>query len=87
VERKQYPPDQAASNENPLGPSPRALEAIARALSSLPSDAPPSPAPAPGGRCRAGRGDLVGNGSNEIIGCGPRADAPGDDAVMADQPS
>ena len=79
-----------ASNENPLGPSPRALTAVAAALSSLHRY--------PDGSAfylkrrlaeRLGvRVDelLIGNGSNEIIELVVRAFMrPHDEAVMADQ--
>jgi len=79
-----------ASNENPLGPSPRALEAIARALPLL--HRYPDGATFYLRRRLAERHAvppeeiLVGNGSNEIIELVVRAlMRQGDDAVMADQ--
>jgi histidinol-phosphate aminotransferase len=79
-----------ASNENPLGPSPRALEAIARGLSSL--HRYPDGATFYLRRRLAERHGvapeeiLVGNGSNEIIELVVRAVMrQGDDAVMSDQ--
>jgi histidinol-phosphate aminotransferase len=79
-----------ASNENPLGPSPRALDAIARGLSSL--HRYPDGATFYLRRRLAERHGvapeeiLVGNGSNEIIELVVRAIMrQGDDAVMADQ--
>jgi len=79
-----------ASNENPFGPSPRALAAIAQALPSL------HRYPDGSGyylrRALAERlgvpadGIILGNGSNEIIELASRAFLrPGDEAVMADQ--
>jgi len=79
-----------ASNENPLGPSPKALAVLseaARTLNRYPD----------GGahRLRGALADrfkltpdhvILGNGSDEIIGLLARAFlAPGDEAVMADQ--
>jgi histidinol-phosphate aminotransferase len=79
-----------ASNENPLGPSPRALEAIARGLSSL--HRYPDGATFYLRRRLAERHGvppdeiLVGNGSNEIIELVVRAVMrEGDDAVISDQ--
>jgi histidinol-phosphate aminotransferase len=78
-----------ASNENPLGPSPKAVEAVSRSLSSLNRY--------PDGSCyylreklsaRLGvsaEGLIFGNGSNEMIELLVRAFmSPGDEAVMAD---
>jgi histidinol-phosphate aminotransferase len=79
-----------ASNENPLGPSPRALEAVARALPSL-HRYPDGATFYLRGRLAARHGVapeevLVGNGSNEIIELVVRAFMRhGDEAVMADQ--
>lgn len=77
-----------ASNENPLGPSPRAVEAISKALGGLNRY--------PDGSCYYFKQRLseklgvdppmivVGNGSNEIIELLVRAFiTPGDEAVMA----
>jgi histidinol-phosphate aminotransferase len=79
-----------ASNENPLGPSPRALEAIARGLPSL--HRYPDGSTFYLRRRLAERHGvapeeiLVGNGSNEIIELIVRAIMRhGDEAVMADQ--
>ena len=79
-----------ASNENPLGPSPKALAVLADAARSLHRY--------PDGGAHRLRGALaqrwkvspdqvvLGNGSDEIIGLLVRAFlAPGDEAVMADQ--
>lgn len=79
-----------ASNENPLGPSPRALEAIAGAVANLHRY--------PEGNCHYLRQALArkldvapeslifGNGSNEVIELLVRTFLqPGDEAVMADQ--
>jgi histidinol-phosphate aminotransferase len=79
-----------ASNENPFGPSPRALEALAGALSAL------HRYPDGSGfylrRALAARHGvaadavILGNGSNDIIELAVRAFLrPGDEAVMADQ--
>lgn len=78
-----------ASNENPLGPSPKAVEAVSRSLLSLHRY--------PDGSCyylreklsaRLGvspEGLIFGNGSNEMIELLIRAFMrPGDEAVMAD---
>jgi len=78
-----------ASNENPLGPSPRALAVLADAAATL------HRYPDGGGfRLRTGLADrwkvsldqvILGNGSDEIIGMLARAFlSPGDEAVMAD---
>jgi histidinol-phosphate aminotransferase len=79
-----------ASNENPLGPSPKAVAAIAAALGNLHRY--------PDGNCYYLRRALAkklgvlpdalifGNGSNEIIELAVRTFLrPGDEAVMADQ--
>lgn len=79
-----------ASNENPLGPSPKALAVLAEAAKTLHRY--------PDGGAHRLRGALadrwkvqpdqviLGNGSDEIIGLLARTFlAPGDDAVMADQ--
>ena len=79
-----------ASNENPFGPSPRAVAAIAEHLASL------HRYPDGGGfylrRALAGRigvaadAIILGNGSNDIIELAARAFLrPGDEAVMAEQ--
>jgi len=79
-----------ASNENPLGPSPRALEAIRAALADL-HRYPDGSAFYLKRRLAARLGVaveelVVGNGSNEIIELVVRAFLrPGDEAVMADQ--
>jgi len=79
-----------ASNENPLGPSPKALEAIARSLSSL--HRYPDGSTFYLRRRLAERHGvapeeiLVGNGSNEMIELVARAIMrQGDEAVMSDQ--
>ena len=79
-----------ASNENPLGPSPRALGVLAGALPTL-HQYPDGGAY----RLRAALADrfkltpdhfILGNGSDEIIGLLARAFlSPGDEAVMADE--
>jgi len=79
-----------ASNENPLGPSPKALAVLSEAARTLNRY--------PDGGAHRVRGALadrfkltpdhviLGNGSDEIIGLLARAFlAPGDEAVMADQ--
>lgn len=79
-----------ASNENPLGPSPRAIEALAGALGEIHRY--------PEGNCHYLREALAakldvrpdafvfGNGSNEVIELIVRTFLqPGDEAVMADQ--
>jgi histidinol-phosphate aminotransferase len=79
-----------ASNENPLGPSPKALTAIAAALGSL-HRYPDGSAFYLRRRLAERLGVpsdqiLVGNGSNEIIELVVRTFLrPGDEAVMADQ--
>jgi histidinol-phosphate aminotransferase len=79
-----------ASNENPLGPSPRALAAIAAGLQSL-HRYPDGSAFYLRRRLAERWGVtqdevLVGNGSNEMIELVVRAFVrPGDEAVMADQ--
>lgn len=78
-----------ASNENPLGPSPKALAVLADAATTL------HRYPDGGGyKLRTGLADrwkvsrdqvILGNGSDEIIGMLARAFlSPGDEAVMAD---
>ncbi len=78
-----------ASNENPLGPSPKALAVLADAAATL------HRYPDGGGyKLRTGLADrwkvsldqvILGNGSDEILGMLARAFlSPGDDAVMAD---
>lgn len=79
-----------ASNENPLGPSPRAVAAVQRALGELhryPEGDCYYLRHALAARLAVDPGALVfGNGSNEIIELLIRAYLqPGDDAVMADQ--
>jgi histidinol-phosphate aminotransferase len=79
-----------ASNENPFGPSPRAVEAIAQALGSLHRYPDGS-----GFYLRhalakrfgvSADGIILGNGSNDIIELAARAFLrPGDEAVMAEQ--
>jgi histidinol-phosphate aminotransferase len=79
-----------ASNENPLGPSPRALEAIARALPQL-HRYPDGSAFYLRRRLAERHGVspdeiIVGNGSNELIELVVRTFLrPRDEAVMADQ--
>ena len=79
-----------ASNENPLGPSPKALAAIAAALADL-NRYPDGSAFYLKRRLAARLGVaseelIVGNGSNEIIELVVRTFLrPGDEAVMADQ--
>ncbi|HEY7531966.1 MAG TPA: histidinol-phosphate transaminase [Nitrospiraceae bacterium] len=79
-----------ASNENPLGPSPKALAALSRGASTL------HRYPDGGAfRLREALADrwkvtpdhvILGNGSDEILGMLARTFlAPGDEAVMADQ--
>ena len=79
-----------ASNENALGPSPRALEAIATALGNLhryPDGSAFYLKRRLAERLGVSAEELViGNGSNEIIELAVRAFLrPGDEAVMADQ--
>lgn len=79
-----------ASNENPLGPSPKALAVLAETAATL-HRYPDGGAH----RLRAGLADrykltsdyvILGNGSDEILGLLARAFlSPGDEAVMADQ--
>jgi histidinol-phosphate aminotransferase len=79
-----------ASNENPLGPSPKALAALAETAATL-HRYPDGGAH----RLRAALADrykltpdhvILGNGSDEILGLLARAFlSPGDEAVMADQ--
>ena len=78
-----------ASNENPLGPSPKALAVLAEAATTLHRYPDGS-----GYRLRTALADrwkvslnqvILGNGSDEIIGMLARAFlSPGDEAVMAD---
>jgi histidinol-phosphate aminotransferase len=79
-----------ASNENPFGPSPRAIAAIAAALSSLhryPDGSGFYLRQALATRIGvAADAIILGNGSNDIIELAVRAFLrPGDEAVMADQ--
>jgi histidinol-phosphate aminotransferase len=79
-----------ASNENPLGPSPKALAAIAAALPDLhryPDGSAFHLKRRLAARLRVAPEELVlGNGSNEIIELLVRTFLrPGDEAVMADQ--
>jgi len=79
-----------ASNENPLGPSPKALAVLADAARSLhryPDGGGHRLRGALGQRWKVSPDQVVlGNGSDEIIGLLVRAFlAPGDEAVMADQ--
>jgi histidinol-phosphate aminotransferase len=79
-----------ASNENPLGPSPKALAALAETAATL-HRYPDGGAH----RLRAALADrykltpdhvILGNGSDEVLGLLARAFlSPGDEAVMADQ--
>jgi histidinol-phosphate aminotransferase len=79
-----------ASNENPLGPSPKAIAAIQQALGSLhryPDGSAFYLKRRLAERLRVPADELlVGNGSNEIIELAVRTFLrPGDEAVMADQ--
>ncbi|HMK23103.1 MAG TPA: histidinol-phosphate transaminase, partial [Terriglobales bacterium] len=79
-----------ASNENPLGPSPKALAALAGAGSSLhryPDGGAYQLRQALADRWKVTSDHVIlGNGSDEIIGLLARTFlAPGDEAVMADQ--
>ncbi len=79
-----------ASNENPFGPSPRALAAIVRALPTLhryPDGSGYYLRQALAARLGVSADAIIlGNGSNEIIELAARAFLrPGDNAVMADQ--
>lgn len=79
-----------ASNENPLGPSPKAQHALAQAVSSLhryPDGSAYTLRQALAQRWGVNADHIiVGNGSDEIISLLVRAFlAPGDEAVMADQ--
>jgi len=79
-----------ASNENPFGPSPRALEAITKALPNLhryPDGSGYYLRQALAERLGVSADAIIlGNGSNDIIELVARAFLrPGDDAVMADQ--
>jgi histidinol-phosphate aminotransferase len=79
-----------ASNENPFGPSPRALEALQRALPRL-HRYPDGPASALrralGERYGFGEAQVaIGNGSTDLIDLLARAFlGPGDDAVISEQ--
>ena len=79
-----------ASNENPLGPSPRAVQAVAAALQGV-HRYPDGSAFFLGRRLAERHGVspeqiMVGNGSNELIELVVRTFLrPGDEAVMADQ--
>lgn len=78
-----------ASNENPVGPSPKALEAITRALKGL-NRYPDGNATRLKGRLSEHAGVpveciIVGNGSNEIIELAARTFMrPGEEAVMSE---
>jgi histidinol-phosphate aminotransferase len=79
-----------ASNENPLGPSPKAVAALAGAGSDLhryPDGGAYRLRQALADRWKVTRDHVIlGNGSDEIIGLLARTFlAPGDEAVMADQ--
>src|SRR5437667_8144528 len=79
-----------ASNENPLGPSPKAVAAITAALRNLhryPDGSASHLKRRLGARLGVSEDKLiVGNGSNEIIELAVRTFLrPGDEAVMADQ--
>lgn len=79
-----------ASNENPCGPSPKALAAISTATGSLnryPDGSGYRLREALAERWKVSRDQVIlGNGSDEIIGLLAQAFlSPGDEAVMADQ--
>lgn len=79
-----------ASNENPCGPSPKALAAISNATGSLnryPDGSGYRLREALAERWKVSRDQVIlGNGSDEIIGLLAQAFlSPGDEAVMADQ--
>jgi histidinol-phosphate aminotransferase len=79
-----------ASNENPIGPSPKALAVLSDAASSLnryPDGGAHALRMALAARWKVGRDQVIlGNGSDELLGLLARAFlAPGDEAVMADQ--
>lgn len=79
-----------ASNENPLGPSPKALAVLADAAATLhryPDGGAHRLRAALADRYKLTRDQVIlGNGSDEILGLLARAFlSPGDEAVMADQ--
>lgn len=79
-----------ASNENPIGPSPKALAALSEATTTLnryPDGGAYRLRAALAERWKVGPDQLVlGNGSDEILGLLARAFlAPGDEAVMANE--
>ncbi len=79
-----------ASNENPLGPSPKALAALHEGHETLhryPDGGAFRLREALAGRCKVTSDQVIlGNGSDEILGLLARTFlAPGDEAVMADQ--
>jgi histidinol-phosphate aminotransferase len=79
-----------ASNENPIGPSPRAVAALAEmgpALNRYPDGGAHRLRTALAERWKVGLDQVIlGNGSDEILGLLARAFlAPGDEAVMADE--
>jgi histidinol-phosphate aminotransferase len=78
-----------ASNENPIGPSPKALAVLSEAASTLnryPDGSGHRLRTALAGRWKVGLDQvMLGNGSDEILGLLARTFlAPGDEAVMAD---
>lgn len=78
-----------ASNENPIGPSPKALAVLSEAASTLnryPDGGGHQLRTALAGRWKVGLDQVIlGNGSDEILGLLARTFlAPGDEAVMAD---
>jgi len=78
-----------ASNENPLGPSPKALAVLAdaaRTLNRYPDGSAHRLRTALADRWKVSLDQVIlGNGSDEIIGMLARAFlSPGDEAVMAD---
>src|ERR1043166_2460218 len=79
-----------ASNENPLGPSPKALAVLgeaAKTVNRYPDGGAHRLRSALADRWKVAQDQVIlGNGSDEIIGMLARAFlAPGDEAVMADQ--
>ncbi|MDP1768567.1 MAG: histidinol-phosphate transaminase [Nitrospirota bacterium] len=79
-----------ASNENPLGPSPKALAALSEGSSTLhryPDGGAFRLRGALADRCKVTLDQVIlGNGSDEILGLLARTFlAPGDEAIMADQ--
>ena len=79
-----------ASNENPIGPSPRAVAALSEmgpALNRYPDGGAHRLRTALAERWKVGLDQVIlGNGSDEILGLLARAFlAPGDEAVMADE--